>query len=49
MIDFQKIVKDKLEEQNLYRIDRWKYPDKKCKHGNEIFCAKCADEIREQK
>lgn len=38
-----------LGEQNLYKIDPWKYPDKKCKHGNQVSCAKCFASIEKER
>lgn len=32
-------------EQNLYKIDRFKYPDKRCRHNEIAYCVKCRDEI----
>lgn len=39
------IIKKILGEQNLYKIDRWKYPEKKCRHNNLHYCLKCQIEI----
>ena len=44
-----KIIKDVLGELNLYKIDRWKYPNKLCRHNNSIFCDKCRLEIESEK
>lgn len=43
-----KIIEEVLGEQNLYKIDRWKYPDKVCKHYNLYFCHKCKKEIENE-
>jgi hypothetical protein len=42
------IVNKTLGEQNLYKIDRWKYPYKKCRHNNEVFCEFCRKEIEKE-
>lgn len=42
----QKAVKDLFGEQNLYKIDPYKYPNKRCRHNNSIFCVKCREEIK---
>lgn len=47
--EIDKMVKTVLGESNLYKIDRWKYPDKLCKHQQLYACGKCADEIREER
>lgn len=46
----QQIVKQTLGEQNLYKIDPYKHPNKRCRHNNSVFCVKCRLEIeKEQK
>jgi len=47
--DIRKRVKEIMGEQNLYKINRWKYPDKLCKHNNSVYCDRCAEEIRKEK
>lgn len=48
MKDVNEIIDELFGEQNLYKIDRWEHPDKKCKHNQEFVCKKCADEIKEE-
>jgi hypothetical protein len=52
MIDLDKMAKNVIDrvfgEQNLYKIDRCKYPDKLCKHYNKVYCKKCADELEKE-
>jgi len=31
---------------NLYKINRWKYPNAHCKHGRMVICEPCSDEIK---
>lgn len=44
-VNLNDLIKKQLGEQNLYKIDRWKYPDKLCRHNNLYVCKKCADEL----
>jgi hypothetical protein len=48
MKDINEIVDKILGEQNLYKIDRWKYPDKLCRHNEAYVCRKCADDLNKE-
>lgn len=48
MKDINEIVDRILGEQNLYKIDRWKYPDKLCRHNEAYVCRKCADDLNKE-
>jgi len=43
-----KIIDNLFGEQNLYKIDPYKYPEKACRHYNTVFCKKCADELKSE-
>lgn len=36
-------------EQNLYKMDFWKEPNKRCRHNNSVFCVKCREEIEDER
>ncbi len=44
-MDIDERIMKVLGEPNLYKIDRFKYPDKKCRHYEMYVCKKCADEL----
>ena len=37
-------VKNSLGEMNLYKIDRFKYPEKRCRHNQLYACDKCRED-----
>lgn len=42
------IIDNTLGEQNLYKIDFWKDPEKRCRHNKSIFCDDCRKEIEKE-
>jgi hypothetical protein len=46
---FDLVIQKCLEEQNLYKMDPWKEPNKKCRHNNSVFCDKCRIEIENER
>ena len=49
LMNIAEIVRKVLGEQNLYKMDYWREPNKPCRHNNTVFCVKCKKEIEGEK
>jgi hypothetical protein len=47
--EIKKIINKIFGEQNLYKINLWNHPNKKCRHNNSIFCMNCKKDIEDEK